>query len=64
MYTLKLNGLFVMASGKVSEEYPSAASFDSYDDAYDFIDEKALIDRGHVELFYNYGSDDETVEDV
>jgi len=63
-YVLKLNGQFFVHSGKVSDEFPEARVFPDYSAAYDAIERYNLTDKGHVEVYYNYGLDDETVEDA
>lgn len=63
-YVIKIDGEFFVSSSKTSEEYPDARKFGAYEDAMKAIDQYDLISRGHVELFLNYGKDDEEVEDV
>lgn len=64
VYVIKVNGLFFVNSAKNSNEYPNARKFLSYDDVYDAIELYKLTDKGHVEVFCDYGTDNETVEDV
>lgn len=64
-FVLKVNGLFFCHSGKMSAEYPEARKFNSYVAALDAVELYDLIANGaSVELFSNYGRDDEIVEDI
>lgn len=63
-YVIKLDGKFFVNSSKTSDEYPDARKFKSYEDVMKAIDLYDLTARGHVELFTNYGKDDEEVEDI
>ncbi len=64
-WTVKVNNKFFVHSGKTSDEYPEARVFYSYDEALDAIELFRLTaNDALVELFSDYGTENETVEDI
>lgn len=66
MYLIKLNNKFVVNKTlKLSDEFPNAMIFTDYDAVCDFIEEHDLTShKGPAEVFTDYGTENEQVEDI
>ena len=64
MFTIKLNGKFFANSGNLVDTFEEARNFSDYDEVHATIKLYRLLQKGHVEVFGDYGTENEFVEDI